>query len=105
MKPLTRRMTDVLAVLHRAFDDGRPQLTSNEIGRRLGFSTGHVGGHRCSHNGRVMGPAQRVTFALIGLKQRGLVTMTNRRDGLSGTAYMLTGAGIELMSTRDYAHE
>ena len=90
MKPLTQRMIDILKTLDKA---DRP-LSPNAIGQRLGFSTGHLPGKsQCNHAGRVMGPAQRVTFALIGLSNRGLVRCGRRPDGLSGTAYEITGAG------------
>ena len=95
MPELTERMKEVL----RAFDikgDYVEPMTPNEIGRACGFYHGHIPGRsRCAHNGRVMGPAQRVIFAITALKNRGLLRMTNRRDGLSGTAYTLTRRGLD----------
>lgn len=87
---LTERMRAVLATLDKA---GRP-LPPNMIGHRLGFHTGHLPGNaQCNHAGRVMGPAQRVIFTLIALRNLGLVRCGSRSDGLSGTAYEITGAG------------
>ncbi len=89
MKDPTPRMLEVLRALVKA--DGR-SMTGNELGRACGLDLGQDRGKH-SHNGRAMGPAQRVIFALIGLRKRGLVGYGSRRDRLSGAAYVLTGTG------------
>lgn len=91
MKDPTPRMLEVLRALVKA--DGR-SMTGNELGRACGFAVGQPIGHH-ARDGRSMGPAQRVIFAIVGLKNRGLVGYGTRRDRLSGTAYCLTAAGIE----------
>lgn len=90
-KPLTDRMWQVLKLLAKSSLMFRPQ-TPNEIARSLGYIDGQDKGHH-AHDGRAMAPAQRVIFPLIGLRERGLVRMTPRRDKLSGTAYQITDAG------------
>lgn len=99
VRPLAQRQEDVLrALLTREREVERWQnqaMTGNEIGYALGFSNG-MHGDRHTHNGRRMGPAQRVISSLNGLKYRGLVTFGRRRDGLSGTAYYLTEEGRKL---------
>lgn len=42
---------------------------------------------------RVFSPAQKIIGPLTGLRGRGLVGTAARRDGLSGTAYVLTVEG------------
>ncbi len=91
MKPLTIRM-----VLCEAHGTDRANMYPNENAMKLGFQTGHrERGPQSNHAGRVMGPAQRIIFTLIGLRHRGLIAMTRRRDGLSGTAYALSAKGIQ----------
>jgi len=90
---LTQRMRDVIKVLRE--HDG--PMTPNNIGRSLGFNTGHrEKGPQSNHCGRVMGPAQRVIFSLTALRRHGLVIMTRRPDGLSGTAYELSFKGRQV---------
>jgi hypothetical protein len=83
----------MLEVLRALFKSGR-SMTGNEIAR----ACGHVRGqdqNRHAHDGRAMAPAQRVIFPLIGLRSRGLVGHANRRDGLSGGAFILTAKGLD----------
>lgn len=89
MKDPTPRMLEVLRALVKA--DGR-SMTGNQIARACGFDLGQDKSKH-SHNGRAMAPAQRVIFAIIGLRKRGLVGYGTRRDKLSGTAFVLTGTG------------
>ena len=94
-RKLTERMLSVLLVLDAA---DRP-LPPNTIATRLGFHSGHLPGKpQCNHAGRRMGPAQRVIFALNALTKRGLVRWGDRPDGLSGTAYEITGEGRKALS-------
>lgn len=88
MRPLTERMEKILVVLLEADES----MTGNQIGHALGFSHG-MHGDRHSRRGKRMGAANRVNFAVTALKRRGLVTYARRRDGLSGSATMLTEAG------------
>ena len=85
---VTERMRQVLEVLAR----NGGAMTCNEIGYACGFTSGMAGG-RISHNGKSMGPANRVNFAVTALERRGLVAFGHRRDGLSGSAYRITDAG------------
>lgn len=96
--PLTDRMWEVLKCL--APSPSRPRMTANEIARACGYYSGQPPGHH-AHDGRAMAPAQRVIFSLIGLRNRGLIRMANRRDHLTGTAYEITDAGVKYIG--DYA--
>jgi len=89
IKDPTPRMLEVLRALRKA---DRP-LIANQIAHACGYVRGQDA-NRHAHDGRAMAPAQRVIFALIGLRKRGLVRHCHRTDGLSGDAFMLTGAGI-----------
>lgn len=96
-RPLTERMLGVLRVLDANRDRyGPQQMTPNEIGHRLGFTHG-MHGDRYSHNGKRMGAANRVNFALTALVRRGLIAWCPRRDGLSGTAYYITDEGVRAL--------
>lgn len=53
-----------------------------------GSGSGRGSGHR------VFNPAQRIISSLTGLRNRGLVYVTGREDGLSGSAYGLTDMGL-----------
>lgn len=70
----------------------RPGMTPNDIAKACGLRRGQDK-NRHARDGRAMAPAQRVIFPLIALRKRGLVDMTRRPDGLSGTAYVLTDNG------------
>lgn len=93
-RPLTPLMLQILAAMKpRQFDDG---MTGNEIGLAVGEQWGNVrrGGSRWSGG---MGPAQRIIFPLSALYRRGLVAPAERRDGLTGTAYRITQAGVDAL--------
>lgn len=94
MKPLTERMIVVLRLLANTVQP----MTGNQLGRAIGFHTGQDHGKH-SHNGRAMGPAQRVIGSLNGLRARGLADLGSRPDGLSGTAYSITKAGQDWLKT------
>jgi hypothetical protein len=81
-------MLEVLRALHKS----ARAMTGNEIARACGYDRGQ-NANRHAHDGRAMGPAQRVIFPLIGLRSRGLVGHASRRDGLSGGAFILTDRG------------
>lgn len=90
--PLSERMEKILVAL---YDGGATStaefgMTGNEIGMTLGFETGS---DRFSKTGKVMGPANRVNFAVSALERRGLVRFAARRGGLTGGARRLTVAG------------
>lgn len=91
MKPLTPRMRQVMLVLLEGCDI-EFGMTPNWIGIKCGFQTGS---DRHAHDGRMMGPANRVNACITGLEQRGLVSFGRRRDGLSGSAYRLTSTGVK----------
>ena len=97
---LTPRMREVLTALRHLRVHRRPYgypSTPNEIAITAGYREGGIrhgnGAARMGGWSGHMAPANRITFALIALRRRGLVERTTRRDGLSGTAYELTGAG------------
>jgi len=73
----------------------RKPLTPNQIGYRAGakqvFGTGSGSGRGSGH--RAFGAAQQIIPVLTSLRRRGLIAMTSRPDGMSGTAYFLTEAG------------
>lgn len=48
---------------------------------------------RLSHNGKAMSTATRVTPGIIALRKRGLIGLTRRPDGRSGSADSLTRLG------------
>lgn len=95
MKPLTERMQKVLSMLANA----EWPMTGNQLGRAIGYRLGQDPGKH-SHNGRAMGPAQRVIGSLTALRSRGLVDFGSRPDGLSGTAYSITKAGREWLARK-----
>lgn len=90
-RPLNERMIRVLRFLDRA---DKPQ-TPNEIGHALGFRPGDAKSANLPHQNttRTMGVAVHVTTSLTALRKRGLVYITRRPDGLSGTAYEITEEG------------
>lgn len=88
---LSKTMRDVLRVLAAS---GQAERAAT-IALRCGFNTGQDKG-RHAHDGRSMSPAQRVIFPLTALRKLGLVGMARRRDGLSGTAYVITEEGRKL---------
>jgi hypothetical protein len=68
-------------------------MTGNQLGRACGFAFGQDD-KRHAHDGRKMGPANRVIFSVIALINRGLV----RRDFSAhhdNTIFVLTNAGRE----------
>ena len=101
---MTERMLEVLRVLAVAHEEakaegyyyrlGRNRLTPNQIGQSCGFRTGS---DRYSHNGKMMGAANRVNFSLTRLRELGYVDFGARPDGRSGTAYYITGAGLDFL--------
>jgi hypothetical protein len=86
MPDLNERTRRVLRVLYEA---DKP-LTGNEIGYACGFESGS---DRTAHDGRIMGPANRVIAAIRALERRGLATWASRPDGLSGSAHRITELG------------
>lgn len=98
-RPLTERQKAVLLILLAQYEAtgstlyGPNQMTPNEIGSKLDLPPARrVHGPWAGQ----MGPAQRVIGTLNGLHSvRGLISHASRRDGLSGSAYRLTLAGIE----------
>lgn len=106
-RPLTERMERILVALleEDATPLGGRSMTGNALGQTLGFSHG-MEGDRYSHNGKRMGAANRVNFAVSALKKRGLVGYAARNDGLSGGATRLTREGeAEAIRIRDRAVE
>lgn len=94
---MTQTMEDILHTLEQ-----RGQLTPNRIGRYV-FpdaepvkGSGHGNGRGSGH--RVFGEAQRVIFPLNRLKDLGLVYVTRRADGQSGTEYGITVKGLEVIA-------
>jgi hypothetical protein len=94
---MTERMRQVLDALARLEERGTDPATPNEIAWEAGFREGpqrHGHGGKGGWSGQ-MAPAQHIIFSLNALRNRELVAMMGRRDGLSGMAYMLTDAGRE----------
>ena len=92
-RPVTERQEKILVWL---LDNGTspPSRIAYGIGMNKlpriegsGSGAGRGSGHR------VFNPAQRIISSLVGLRNRGLVGMTGRSDGMSGTAYGLTEPG------------
>jgi hypothetical protein len=90
-------MRKVLEVLAEAEEYGA--LTPNVIGAKLNLERvaggGGQGGRGRGH--RVFGRAQRIIFPLTRLRELGFVYQTQRPDGKSGTAYMITDTGREAL--------
>lgn len=93
MRPPTDRQ---LAILRYLYEHGTTPpsgiahgIGMNELPRIEGGGSG--AGRGSGH--RVFNPAQRIIGSLNGLAKRGLVVLTSRPDGLSGSAYCLTEAG------------
>lgn len=97
---MTERMLGILRVLAAEARRDPPlsgAMTCNAIGSALGFRHGgrpSEYGVRYARDGRVMGPANRVNFAVTRLVDLGLVRFAHRPDGMSGTAYEITEAGL-----------
>lgn len=85
---MTATMRRVLRVLEAA----TVPMTASEIAHGCKFQRGQDR-NRHARDGRRMSVAQRVIFPLIGLRKLGLVRYGSRPDGLSGTAYVITGDG------------
>lgn len=101
-RPLTERQQAVLLILLARYEEtgsslyGPNQMTPNEIGAKLDLPPARRARGPWAGN---MGPAQRVIGTLNGLHNvRGLISHAQRRDGMSGSAYRLTQAGIERAS-------
>lgn len=88
-RPLTPTMRRVLGVLA-----GGEPMTPNAIGYRLHLPP--VRRRRGPWSG-IMGPAQRIIPSIAALERRDLVHYTSRPDGLSGSAYRITAAGLEAL--------
>lgn len=89
---MTERMRQVLDALARLEARGKVPAPAADIAWEAGFRTGQDA-RRSARDGRTMSPAQRVIFPLHALSAGELVALGRRRDGLSGTAYVLTDAG------------
>ncbi|MGH2897174.1 MAG: hypothetical protein ACRDMZ_00755 [Solirubrobacteraceae bacterium] len=92
---LTERQEKILLWLLREREQprGRYPASPNEIAMGIGVEV-TARRHRGPWSG-YMAPAQHVIGSLNGLRNvRGLVGTEQRRDGLSGSAYALTGAGL-----------
>ena len=96
-RPLTELQVRVLRAM--AYLDGESRYprahTPNQIGYQAGAKrvegSGRGNGRGSGH--RVFGPAQQIIPTLTSLRKRGLIGLTSRPDGWSGTAYYLTDAG------------
>lgn len=97
---MTERMLGVLRVLAKADEP----MTCNAIGHALGFTHG-MHDDRYSHNGKRMGAANRVNFAVSRLEHLGLVQFGRRPDGLSGTAYRITVEGTHALQQETMAKD
>lgn len=69
-------------------DSGKSE-TPTDIAYEMGFQPFSARGKAS----RMFSPAQKIIGPLVGLRKRGLVVPTGRRDGRSGTAYVLTAEG------------
>lgn len=94
---MTERMEDILRTLEQ-----EGEMTPNHIGMSVCRGMPPVQGGRGQggrgKGSRTFGDAQRVIFPLNRLKELGLVYVTGRRDGLSGTSYGITPKGKEAIS-------
>lgn len=93
-RPLSDKMRRVLLAIYlRA---GRNEMPPNDIAYACGYvpTMAKRGNSGRGNSTRVMGVAVHVTTALTALERRGLVYVDHRPDGLSGTAYGLTWAGL-----------
>jgi hypothetical protein len=96
-RPLAERQQQILVVLLEHGEVGYYGMTANDIAYTLGFKDG---GRRHGNGAAARGgwsgfmpPSNRVISSLRGLRDRGLVRLAARRDGLSGTADALTDEG------------
>lgn len=94
---MTQRMEDILRTLAQ-----QGEMTPNHIGgsvcRGLPPVQGGRGQGGRGKGSRTFGDAQRVIFPLNRLRELGLVYVTRRSDGLSGSAYGITTEGKEAIS-------
>lgn len=65
----------------------------NEIALRIGVERFTASRHGRGNTTRRLGPAHQIIAPMTGLAKRDLIAMRDRRDGLSGTAYVLTASG------------
>jgi DNA-binding PadR family transcriptional regulator len=72
-------------------------LAPNVIAAKMGIIHGC---DRSTHNGKWLGPAQRIISALTSLRRQELVVLRVRPDGLSGSAYAITEAGRAVLRSR-----
>src|SRR5262249_37272796 len=93
-KAMTPLMRDILLYLKY-----NGTSTPNQIGYGVGVAPVEggrgQGGRGKGH--RNFGAAQRIIFPLTRLRKLGFVVMTNRLDGKSGTAYLITDTGREAL--------
>jgi hypothetical protein len=91
-RPLSESQVRVLDAMRRLDHMGALPATPATIAREAGFDK-VVGGRGEGGRGRghrVFNPAQRIIPALTGLRRRGMIRDTRRRDGMSGVAYDFT---------------
>jgi hypothetical protein len=91
-------MEDILRTLAQ-----QGELTPNHIGMEVCHGMPPIQGGRGQggrgKGSRTFGDAQRVIFPLNRLRDLGLVYVTSRPDGLSGTAYGITAEGKKAIAS------
>ena len=99
---LSRCLLAVAAVCEQhGFPHG---ATANQIAQECGYQPGDArsGNHGRGNVARTMAPAVHVIPQIIALRNRGLIDLAPRRDGLSGTADGLSADGVDLLLRADY---
>lgn len=83
--------------LTAAGKDATGNAIACEVGRRHAMKQPRHGNHGRGNVARAMAPATRVTPGITALRNRGLLGLTSRMDGWSGSADVLTPAGREFV--------
>jgi len=81
-------MTEKMEAALRVLAGTERAMTPNEIGAHMGVDP------RPGAQYRSRGPGSIIAPVLTSLERRGLIYGTRREDGLSGSAYAITDAGM-----------